>query len=81
MWARLCFMGIYLIKFKIKIDDSLDAFGVRGGLAVELLADNKINPGIAFHAWQMDAFFEETNLGDLHLHFALSSGKLCDNLR
>lgn len=49
-------MGIYLIKFKIKIDDSLDAFGVRGGLAVELLADNKINPGIAFHAWQMDAF-------------------------
>ena len=80
MWARLCFVGIYLIKFKIKINDSLDAFGVRGGLAVELLADNKINPGIAFHAWQMDAF-GGTNLGDLHLHFALSSGKLCDNLR
>lgn len=48
--ALLCYMGLSFIKYKLKWDDSLDAFslhgigGVWGGIATGLFASSEINP-------------------------------------
>lgn len=51
--AVLCYGGLVLIKYKLKLDDSLDAFGLHGisgawgGIATGLFASSKINPAVA----------------------------------
>lgn len=48
--SPICFYAMYLIKTKLKLDDSLDAFslhgvgGIWGGIATGLFASAKINP-------------------------------------
>lgn len=49
--AFLCYFGISFIKYKLKCDDSLDAFGLHGiggvwgGIATGLFASSAVNPG------------------------------------
>lgn len=50
--ALLCYGGLFLIKYRLKLDDSLDAFslhgigGVWGGVATGLFASGTINPAV-----------------------------------
>lgn len=50
--ALLCYGGLFLIKYRLKLDDSLDAFslhgigGVWGGVATGLFASGAINPAV-----------------------------------
>lgn len=52
--AIVCFWGLIVIKYKLKLDDSLDAFslhgfgGIWGALCVGLFATKEINPSIEF---------------------------------
>lgn len=52
--AIVCFWGLIIIKYKLKLDDSLDAFslhglgGIWGALCVGLFASKDVNPGIEF---------------------------------
>ncbi|MCX2682886.1 ammonium transporter [Campylobacter sp. MIT 21-1685] len=47
-----CYFGLSFIKYKLKLDDSLDAFslhgigGIWGGIATGLFANAKINPAV-----------------------------------
>lgn len=48
----LCYFGLSFIKYKLKLDDSLDAFslhgigGIWGALATGLFASGKVNPNV-----------------------------------
>lgn len=50
--AVFCYFGLSFIKYKLKLDDSLDAFslhgigGIWGGIATGLFANAKINPAV-----------------------------------
>lgn len=50
--AILCYAGLYFIKYKLKFDDTLDAFslhgigGIFGGIATGLFASGKVNPAV-----------------------------------
>lgn len=50
----VCFWGLIIIKYKLKLDDSLDAFslhglgGIWGALCVGLFASKQTNPSIEF---------------------------------
>lgn len=50
--ALLCYVGLFYIKYKLKWDDSLDAFslhgigGIWGGLATGLFASGSVNPAV-----------------------------------
>lgn len=52
--AIICFWGLIIIKYKLKLDDSLDAFslhgfgGMWGALCVGLFASKNVNPNIEF---------------------------------
>ncbi len=52
--AIICFWGLIIIKYKLKLDDSLDAFslhgfgGMWGALCVGLFASKSVNPNIEF---------------------------------
>ena len=68
--AMLCYMGLSYIKYKLKWDDSLDAFslhgigGVWGGIATGLFADSRINPLIKGENSAGDGLFVS---GSFHL--------------
>lgn len=50
--ALVCYFGLFYIKYKLKWDDSLDAFslhgigGIWGGVAVGLFASGAVNPAV-----------------------------------
>lgn len=50
--ALVCYFGLFYIKYKLKWDDSLDAFslhgigGIWGGIAVGLFASGAVNPAV-----------------------------------
>ena len=52
MAALLCYFGLSFIKYKLRLDDTLDAFslhgigGVWGGIATGLFASGAVNPAV-----------------------------------
>lgn len=63
MSSVFCYFGLSFIKYKLKWDDSLDAFslhgigGICGGIATGLFASAKVNPNVVAQNALGEGFF------------------------